>query len=420
MSRDLISLLSWFEHTTFYSVWLIFFAWYPMLSGFMWIGTALTYWWRRERGQKGPPPLGEDPAFVTVLIPAYCEAAHIARTIDAALRIDYPRFEVLVVDDASTDDTLYRLRSYIEEGRIRLIRKMQNEGKAMALNDALPCARGEIILIMDADARPDPGILRHLVPHFDSPRVGAVTGNPRVANRDSLMARLQAIEFTSIVSLQKRAQRVWGRILTVSGVVGAFHREALRDVGCFSPDMATEDIDISWKLQLRHWDIRYEPNAIVWMQVPPRLRDLWTQRKRWSLGLAQCLRRHFRNVVRWRSRRFWPVVLESVFSILWGFSFVLLTSLWLLSYLVGYPPVGGSPIPNWWGMLMATVCLGQLATGVLLDRRYDVRLGRSYVIAVLYPLLYWMFLALVTVRASPAGLLRSPARKGTQWKTRRD
>ncbi len=417
---DIISFLEWLEHTRFYFGWLIFFAWYPMLSGLMWIVTALTYWWRRERNDAGPPPLPEPAPPVTVLIPAYCEAAHIVATVEASLRIDYPDFEVLVVDDASTDDTVFRLRHLIDAGKVRLVRKSVNEGKAMALNDAIPCARGEILFIMDADARPDPNILRRMVPHFSSPRVGAVTGNPRVANRVSLLARLQAIEFTSIISLQKRAQRIWGRILTVSGVVGAFHRRALEDVGRFSPDMATEDIDVSWKLQLRHWDIRYEPQAIVWMQVPPRWRDLWKQRRRWALGLAQVLRRHFADVARWRSRRLWPVAAESIFSILWGFSFVLLTTLWIISYAVGYPPVGGSPIPNWWGMLMATVCLGQLLTGVLLDRRYDDRLGRSYVIAVLYPLLYWMFLALVTVRSSPEGLLRRPARKGTQWKTRRD
>jgi poly-beta-1,6-N-acetyl-D-glucosamine synthase len=420
MPRDLISVLEWIEHTRLYFAWLVFFAWYPMLSGFMWIGTSLSYWWRRERHVRGPAPLRDDPPVVTVLIPAYCEAAHIRDTLEAVLAIDYPLFEVLVVDDASTDDTLYRIQPYVADGSIRLVRKTTNEGKAMALNDALPCARGEIVLIMDADARPDPQILRYLVPHFDSPRVGGVTGNPRVTNRDSLLSRLQAIEFTSIISLQKRAQRVWGRILTVSGVVGAFHREALRDVGCFSPDMATEDIDVSWKLQLRHWDIRYEPNAIVWMHVPSRARDLWLQRRRWSLGLAQVLRRHLRRAARWESRRFWPVVAESIASIAWGFSFVALTALWIVSYLVGYPPIGGSPIPNWWGMLMATVCLGQLLTGVLLDRRYDLRLARSYAMAILYPLIYWMFLALVTVRASPEGLLRTPERRGTRWKTRRN
>ncbi|MGH2571505.1 MAG: glycosyltransferase family 2 protein, partial [bacterium] len=261
---------------------------------------------------------------------------------------------------------------------------------------------------------------RYIVPHFEDPRVAAVTGNPRVLNRASLVTQLQAIEFTSIISLQKRAQRVWGRMLTVSGVVAAFHRRALEDVGLFSPDMATEDIDVSWRLQLRAWDIRYEPHALVWMRVPERWADLWRQRCRWALGLSQVLRRHMRPLLRWRARRFWPVVFESIFSIAWGYSFVLLTALWTVSYALGYPPIGGSPIPNWWGMSMATVCLAQLLTGVLLDRRYDFRLGRSYFLAVLYPLIYWMFLALVTVRSTPSGLLREPARRGTLWKTRRD
>jgi len=417
---DLLSFLDWFQHTPGYFAWLVFFAWYPMLTGLMWILTSLIYWWCRERNERELPPLPADPPFVTVLIPAFCEGRHIAETLSWTLSLDYPRYEVLVVDDASTDDTVSRVRPFLETPYVRLVKKTVNEGKAMALNDGLRCARGDVIFIMDADARPAPDILRWLVPHFESPRVGAVTGNPRVANRQRLITRLQAIEFTSIISLQKRAQRVWGRILTVSGVVGAFHRSALEDAGMFSPDMATEDIDVSWKLQLRAWDIRYEPQAIVWMQVPERWRDLWKQRRRWSLGLAQVLRRHGARALEWRSRRLWPVLMESSASIFWGFSFVILTSLWILSYLVGYPPVGASPVPNWWGMSMATVCLGQLGTGVLLDRRYDYRLGRSYGVAIFYPLAYWMFLALVTVRSTPAGFFKAPAKKGTQWKTRRD
>ena len=419
MRPDIVSFLDWFEHTPIYFGWLVFFAWYPMLTGLMWIFTSLTYWWARERKGRPLPPLPESPPFITVMVPVYSEGLHIEDTIRAALAIDYPQFEVLVVDDASEDDTLSRLRPFLN-GKVRLVRKLVNEGKAMALNDGLRCARGDVIVIIDADAIPDPNLLRWIAPHFLSSRVGAVTGNPRVRNRRTLLARLQAIEFSSIVSLQKRAQRVWGRILTVSGVVGAFHRRALEDVGMFSPDMATEDIDVSWKLQLRAWDIRYEPGAVVWMQVPERWGDLWKQRRRWSRGLGQVLRRHGRQMLAWRSRRFWPVLAESVFSIFWGYSFVILTSVWILSYAVGYPPVGASPIPNWWGMSMATVCLGQLLTGVLLDRRYDYHLGRSYAVAIFYPLMYWMFLAIVTVRSTPEGFFRAPQRKGTQWKTRRD
>jgi biofilm PGA synthesis N-glycosyltransferase PgaC len=420
VTGDIVSFLDWFEHTPVYFTWLVFFAWYPMVTGIMWILTSLVFHWRRERGNHEPASSAAEPPFVTVLVAAYCEERHIAATIDSTLAIAYPAFELLIVDDASTDGTAAILEGYVARRQIRVVSKQVNEGKAMALNDGLRCARGDIVLILDADARPDAGILRHIVPHFDSPRVGAVTGNPRVLNRDTLVARLQTVEFTSIVSLQKRAQRVWGRVLTVSGVVGAFHRRALQDVRFFSPDIATEDIDASWKLQLRHWDIRYEPRAIVWMHVPARWRDLWRQRCRWSLGLAQVLRRHGSRLLAWRSRRMWPVAAESLLSIAWGYSFVILTSVWVLSYAVGYPPVGASPIPNWWGMSMATVCLAQLLTGVLLDRRYDVGLGRTYPLAVLYPLIYWMFLALVTVRSTPAGFLGSRQKKGTLWKTRRD
>ena len=158
--------------------------------------------------------------------------------------------------------------------RVRLIAKAVNEGKAMAMNDAIPCLRGEIVLIMDADAVPDPQILRWMVPHFASARVAGVTGNPRVANRETFLSQLQVVEFTSIVSVLRRAQRIWGRILTMSGVVGAFRKSAMLDVGLFSPEMATEDIDMTWNLQRALYDVRYEPRALVWMKVPSTLGGL--------------------------------------------------------------------------------------------------------------------------------------------------
>jgi biofilm PGA synthesis N-glycosyltransferase PgaC len=269
---------------------------------------------------------------------------------------------------------------------------------------------------MDADAIPDPQILNVVVPHFKSPRVGAVTGNPRVFNRDTLLCKLQAIEFTAIISLQRRSQRVWGRILTMSGVVGAFHRAAIIDANLYSPDMATEDIDLSWKLQIKHWDIRYEPRAVVWMRVPATFRGLWRQRRRWARGLAQVLRRHGSEAFAWEHRRLWPLIWESWLSIAWAYCFIILTSLWIFCYAMGYPPVGASPIPNWWGMLIGTMCLAQLLTGVLLDRRYDRRIPLYYFTAVFYPLLYWIIMAVVTSIATPGAILKKPADGPVRWK----
>lgn len=413
----MVTLLESIQQSTVYLVVLVFFAWYPLFMSAIWVFTSLLFFFRRERPGK-ELPLDHDAPFFTVLMAAFNEEEHIVETIEGCLAINYPQYEIVVVDDGSTDDTVGRLMPFVREGRIRLIRKMVNEGKAMALNDAIPRTRGDLLLIIDADAIPDRNILRAMAPHFRWPRVGAVTGNPRVKNRGSLLAKLQAIEFTSIVSLQRRGARIWGKLLTMSGVVGAFHRDALYDVDLYSPQMATEDIDVTWKLQLRFWDIRYEPRAVVWMRVPVTFQGLWRQRKRWANGLAQVLRRHARRLFSWESRRLWPILAESALSIFWAYCFLGLTILWAISYINGYPPVGASPIPNYWGMLIGSMCLVQLLVGVLLDSRYDHKLRWYYALAIFYPLVYWILMAIITVMATPSGLKAS--KQPVRWKPIRE
>lgn len=407
------------QTTAWYGWVLAFFAIYPIVTSLMWIVTALIFRvrWEETIGPDPKRPEAELP-FVSVLVPAHNEEAVIRRSVEAMLRLDYPRFEVIVIDDGSTDGTLAQLEPLAADPRLRLVRKANNEGKAMALNDAIALARGEILMGLDADAEPDVRMLRYIVPHFDSPRVAAVTGNPRVRNTGSFLARLQAVEFSSIVSLLRRAQRVWGRIVTVSGVVAALRRSAVLDVGGYSPDMPTEDIELTWRLQKRHYDVRYEPRALCWMTVPLSYRGLWRQRLRWARGLIQVLRKHADVIVTWRSRRLWPVFVESSLSILWSVCFVLLATLWTLSWAVGLPPVGASPIPNLWGMAIATLCLLQLTVGVWIDRRYDPGITRFLPYAVWYPLIYWAFLAVTTVVALPT-LFRRPAGQAVRWSTAR-
>jgi len=418
-----VTIQEFFRAVPNYSIYwiaLAYFAAYPVISSIVWVTTAVQFFMRREREDEKPEALDEKPPMVSVLIPAYCEEKVIRATLEAAVRIDYPNFEIVVVDDASTDRTCDVVREFVKRGEVRLIAKARNEGKAMALNDALPCVRGEILLIMDADAEADPQILRWMVPHFRSARVAGVTGNPRVTNRETFLTQLQVVEFRSIVSLLRRAQRIWGRILTMSGVVGAFRRSAIIDVGRYSPEMATEDIELTWRLQRAFYDVRYEPRAIVWMRVPPKLRGLIVQRKRWAYGLAQVLRRHGRVARSWKTRRMWPVYWEAVLSILWAYCFLFLTTFWIVSYAVGVPPVGASPIPNWYGMTIGTMCLLQLLSGVLMDARYDRTVRRHYIVAVAYPIIYWMLMSLITAFTTPGGLLRRAKRgKVTQWRTAR-
>lgn len=415
---DLLTVIIAIQHNWLYFVALAFFAGYPIASSIVWISTAFFFRLRWEKLDDAMPRLlsaGYMPP-VSVLITAYNEAHDIAESLTAACAIDYPYIEVVVVNDGSTDGTLAEIEPFVRDGRVRLLNKTVNEGKAMALNDALPVLNGDVILMMDADAEPEPDILQHMVPHFASARVAAVTGNPRVKNINNFLTRLQLLEFSSIISLLRRAQRVWGRIATVSGVVVAFRKSAVYAVGGFSPDMATEDIEMTWKLQKNFWDVRYEPHALVWMKVPSTLRGLFRQRMRWARGLMQVLRKHNDVPRDRRFRRMWPMFYESVLSILWAICFVVLTTLWAISYGLGYPPVGAHPIPNFWGMTIATAALLQLFTGAAMDRSYDRPLLKYYGYAVWYPIIYWTLMAVTSV-LSLHWLLRKPSRRPVRWRT---
>jgi biofilm PGA synthesis N-glycosyltransferase PgaC len=403
-----------------YIVALAFFAYYPLLSALMWVATSLVYWFRRERHPDESfydVPVDELP-MVSVVVPSYSEELTVCGTMTAILELDYPRYEIVLVNDGSGDQTLKRARSFLADERVRVVDKVINEGKALALNDVMPLLRGELMLVIDGDSAPRADVLRWMVPHFvRNPRLGAVTGNPRVRDHHTLLARIQAVEFSSIVSLLKRAQVVWGRVMTVSGVLSLYRVSAIEDVGMFVHDAATEDISTSWKLQRRHWDIRYEPRALIDMQVPPTVRSLWRQRFRWAKGLAQVLRRNAAVLGSWEQRRLWPVYAEACMSILWAYCFITLTAMWLVTWALGAPLLGATPVPSWWGMVIGTASLVQLAVGVMLDSRYDPSVRNMYFWAALYPVIYWVQMSVITVLATPVGLLH-PHGSG-RWHTQR-
>jgi len=413
---DLIrQVITTIEDTWFYTGMVAFYGLYPVLTSSVYVLTAFIYFARRPAKPVQELPENELP-FVSVVIPAYCEEAVIGESIAGVLNMDYPIFEVIVVNDGSSDGTADVVRSFLKNKRVRLIDKKTNEGKAMALNDALMCARAELVLIMDADAVPDPNLLRAMVPHFRWGRVGAVAGNPRVRNAGNLLCRLQAIEFSSVIGLMRRAQRIWGRVMCVSGVAGMFRKSAIIDAGLFTPGMATEDIDLTWKLQSKFYDIRYEPAAMVWMIVPEDLHVWWKQRQRWALGLGQVLRRHASVFTDWRYRRMHPLYIESLLSYLWAVTFIVVTLLWIVSYSVGHSPRGGSPIPNFWGMLLYSACLIQLACGTWMDSKYDPDILRHYPVSIIYPTFYWFLLTATSCLYTTRGLFKriEPA-KPSRW-----
>ena len=240
-----------------------------------------------------------------------------------------------------------------------------------------------------------------------------MTGNPRIRNRSTVLGRLQVGEFSSIIGMIKRAQRVYGRIFTVSGVISGFRRTALHRIGYWSDDMITEDIDISWRLQLDHWDIRYEPNALCFILMPETLKGLWRQRLRWAQGGVETLLRHSREMLAWRSRRMWGVWLEYLLSVAWAYSMLAIMLLWLLGLFLPMPPAlyVDAILPRWHGTILGLVCMLQLALSLIIERRYETHVFRNYFWMVWYPLAYWLLSMFTTVVALPKTLLQRRHRR---------
>ncbi|HUB88170.1 MAG TPA: poly-beta-1,6-N-acetyl-D-glucosamine synthase [Dyella sp.] len=389
---------------------------YPLAMSLIWMSGGLIYffrWERREPSRVKPPPLPAYP-LVSLIVPCHNESAHVRETIEQLATQTYPAFEIIAVNDGSTDDTGAQLDQLLKEiPELRVLHFATNRGKASGLRAAALAAQGDYLVCVDGDALLDSYATHWLVMHMlESPRVGAVTGNPRIRNRSTLLGRLQVGEFSSIIGLIKRAQRVYGRIFTVSGVISAFRKSALHDVGYWNTDMVTEDIDVSWRLQMRHWEIRYEPNALCWILMPETLRGLWRQRLRWAQGGSEVLLRYGLKLLHWRQRRMWMVALEYLVSLVWSFDMAGIMLLWLLGLVLPLPASLHVPtfVPQWNGVVLGMVCMAQFLISLLIDRRYEARVGRNYYWMIWYPLVYWMLTTATSVVALPKAILK---RKGT-------
>ena len=393
--------------------WLFNFAFfYPIVMACFWIVGGVYYYLRRERKRPrpdAPPPMVHAP-FASVLVPCFNEEDHIVDTITALSAQIYPDFEIIAVDDGSSDRTPELLDALVaDHPRLRVVHLSQNQGKANALRIGTLAARSDYLVCVDSDAMLDPHAVRWMVGHLiDGPRVGAVTGNPRIRNRTTLMGRMQIGEFSAIIGLIKRAQRTYGRLFTISGVICAFRRTALHDVGYWSDRMVTEDIDISWRLQLAGWDIRYEPNALCWILMPETIRGLWAQRLRWASGGVEVLLSHGRDVLAWKKRRMWGVLLEYLLSLTWAYVMLTIIVLWLVGLFVTLPPAirVESILPRWHGVVLAFVCMLQFATSLIIERRYEDRMARHFYWVIWYPIAFWMLGMLTAVVALPRTLLR--------------
>lgn len=398
---------------------LAFVGFYPIVTSAFWIAGGLLFRLFDEPTRLEPPPRGWPG--VTILIPAYNEEQVVAGSVDAARAVDYPELEVLVLDDGSRDGTADAAAvAAAGDERVEVVRDAVNRGKADRLNLGFARARHELVVVVDADTHLHPLAVKLLVTRMGrSQRIAAVAGAPHVTNRENLLCAMQILEVASIIGLIRRTQALAGRVGVVAGVLGLFRRDVVLAVGGYRGQMATEDIDLSWRLLLEGWHTAYEPNALIGMQVPSTLSALWAQRRRWARGQGEVLHVHLRDVMRWRHRRLWPLVIEGSASLLWIVGFV------VFSVLAAVAVVRAADIPVIvialsWGIAVSVVATLQLSFALGLDFPYDRLSALAFLLAPLYLVAYWLVSAASAVRSELFALFRGPAEARVVWDIPRD
>ncbi|RLG93719.1 glycosyltransferase family 2 protein [Candidatus Bathyarchaeota archaeon] len=238
---------------------------------------------------------------VSILIPAHNEQYVIGKLLERMTELTYPKdkLEVIVIDDGSTDATGEIADSYAEKySYIKVIhRPGGGEGKPTALNEGVKFATGEIILTFDADYYPQLDIVEKLVAPFVDPEVGAVQGRVTVLNEEeSIVSKIVTLERIGGYRIDQQARDELILIPQYGGTVGGFRKEALEKVGGWDPTMLTEDTDLTIKLILHGYQIRYVNEAESYEEAVTSWRAYWNQRYRWAKGHMQCAIKHLKNV----------------------------------------------------------------------------------------------------------------------------
>jgi cellulose synthase/poly-beta-1,6-N-acetylglucosamine synthase-like glycosyltransferase/peptidoglycan/xylan/chitin deacetylase (PgdA/CDA1 family) len=235
-------------------------------------------------------PLGAYTPSVAVVVPAYNEAVGIEKAVRSLAVSRYPDFEVIVVDDGSTDGTGAMVEDLGLEG-VRAIRR-PNGGKAAALNTGIAATDAEIVVMVDGDTVFEPETIARLVRPLADPQVAAVSGNTKVGNRSGLLGRWQHIEYVMGFNLDRRMYEVLQSTPTVPGAIGAFRRNVLVELGGVSGQTLAEDTDLTLAIGRLGYRVVYAEDALAWTEAPSTLSGLWRQRYRWSFGTVQAVWKH--------------------------------------------------------------------------------------------------------------------------------
>lgn len=402
------------SHIVNYIANFIFF--YPLLMSVVWTMGAIFYRKNYEKKKIEFPISFDDYPSVTILVPCHNEASTIAFTCSNLRSLNYLNYNVIFIDDASTDDTLRVLNRFASEVPFfNIIQLTKNKGKAGALNAALYFVSTPYVLILDADTVLDKDALKHFIEAFlSNGSIAAVTGNPMPLNRTNFLSKLQTAEFMSIIGLIKRCQCLIGKLYTVSGCATMYKTSVLREIGGLSKCTATEDIDVTWRIQKKHYNIWFEPKAIAYIQVPTKFKEYIKQRKRWAMGGWHLLRTHCDIFRGFTHMSLWLIYLESALAHLWSFCFIG----YLIFLLIDISLFGRdiSQVFSLSASILTLICIIQMAVAISINSPYDKQLKSIFFWTPWYPIVFFSVGSFLVTLTSVKGLFGSRENSG-KWKS---
>lgn len=291
---------------------------------------------KNRRKHIEPATRFHDLPAVTVQLPVFNEYYVIRRLIEAVSRLDYPRekLQIQILDD-STDETREIAESEVARLKangfdIDYCHRDNRKGfKAGALAAGLDHAKGEFVFILDADFVPAPDTLKRTIDHFTDPRVGMVQMRWGHLNRDySLLTRVQSLFLDGHLLLEQTARSRSGRFFNFNGTAGIWRKSCICDAGGWHYDTLTEDLDLSYRAQMRGWSFVYLPDVVVPAELPVDMNGFKSQQHRWTKGSIQTCKKLLPNI--WRSRIPLLIKLEATAHLTSNFGYLLLVLLCVL------------------------------------------------------------------------------------------
>lgn len=308
--------------------------------------TSLALTHKKRKLKKQPIVINENyKPFVSIMIPAHNEESVIAHTVENIRNLTYKNIEIILIDDRSEDNTLEVIKSLADKfDNVKYLSRKKDAfpGKSAVLNDALVIAQGEAILVFDADATVEPDFLSKLVPNLEPEDVGAVQARKVIRNSDTnILTKCQNNEYTLDTYLQVGRDAIKGAV-ELRGNGELIKRKALEDIGGWNNYTITDDLDMSTRLHIKGWDVRYCLDAKVYEEGVCYIIPLFRQRRRWLEGTIRRYLEYFFQAISskkmsLKAKLDMVVYITQFIMPLWFLFEIIIRSFKVLTYRVGIP-----------------------------------------------------------------------------------